>query len=235
MRPIFKYFLIIICIILFFYFATNVKSFLIDILNSINKNDESELVIKLEQLENENAYLRNALEMYNDYKLFTDAGVLEPIVARSIIQNNFLGKINFAYSQVIINAGFNQGVRENALVFVRGLLPIGTIGEVYDNSSQVILFTTSGKITSAIIDLPESTSTVKVSIDLIGDGGYNFFARAPDTMEVLSGQKLYLKNYPQLSIGEIVDIRDISSEAEKILYIKSNYNQNSPNFFYVER
>lgn len=85
------------------------------------------------------------------------------------------------YDTVIIDAGKSAGIQKNNIVSVEGGVAIGTVSEVYADTSLVVLFSAPGKATPVLISAATATPAVAE-----GWGGGNFTVRLPrdSTVEV---------------------------------------------------
>jgi cell shape-determining protein MreC len=90
------------------------------------------------------------------------------------------------YDTLIIDAGTKQGIKIGETVFALGNLPIGRIGEVYPNSSKVILFSNPGEKTEAVV------SGKNVFMEVIGRGGGNFEMILPRDFILQKGDQVAL-------------------------------------------
>ena len=90
------------------------------------------------------------------------------------------------YDTLIIDAGIKQGIKEGDIVFAFGNAPIGRVVLVYENSSKVILFSSAGEKTQAII------SGRDVFIELVGRGGGNFEMIIPSDFVLQKGEQVLM-------------------------------------------
>jgi cell shape-determining protein MreC len=146
-------------------------------------NDENEaLLLKL---------LENEAKMLNYDAVNAENIALKEIFDRSSAQTNknmilsaILSKPNqSAYDTLITDGGANLGIKIGDTVFAYGNIPIGRIGTVTPNSSTVILFSSSGEKTPAII------SNGNVFYELIGRGGGNFEMLLPRDIFLQKGDQ----------------------------------------------
>ena len=133
------------------------------------------------------------------------------------------------YDTLVIDAGLAQGIKTGNTVFALGYdptgkaigdVPIGRIAEVYQNSSKVILFSSPGETTEAVIEnnpAPSSSQGGNVFTELTGRGGGNFEMILPIDLTVQKGNQVDLPgtNPYLLAIIETVisDPRDPSIKA----------------------
>lgn len=199
-----------------------------------------EVELQNAKLENENAYLKSILSNATITQSFADSGIIDPIVANG----TFFDKVKIFYSDIILNKGEVDGVKQGSLVFVRGSKPVGTIKEVYDGSSKLELFTSYKKITEGYTNKSASSSSTSseavtfgtsTSLDLIGDGSFGFYSRVLKTFPAEVGDEIFLKNYPTLVVATIKKVEDIENENEKILYLKSNFDNSNIRLFFIEK
>lgn len=119
------------------------------------------------------------------------------------------------YDTVIIDAGTDAGVEEGALVLAHGEIAIGRVGEASEKSAKVILFSTSGVVTEALV-----VGEAELSIDLSGRGGGDFEASFPRDTVVSEGAIAVLPGidrYPVAVAGRTLS--DPRDPFEKILFL----------------
>jgi cell shape-determining protein MreC len=81
------------------------------------------------------------------------------------------------YDTLVLDMGTEQGINVGSMVFAFGNIPMGRIAEVYDNSSKVVLFSSAGEKTQAIVTLshsPTGEADKNTFFELVGRGGGNF-------------------------------------------------------------
>ncbi len=97
------------------------------------------------------------------------------------------------YDTLVLDIGADMSVREGALVFAYGRVPIGTIAEVYPKSSLVKLFSTSGETTKVVV------GGSNIQLDALGKGGGNFEVTLPREIQIAEGSEFSLPNIsPQI-------------------------------------
>ena len=181
---------------------------------------------EIDSLKNENERLRTLISEASSTQVFANQGILDIIIAHG----SFFDKVSIIYSEFILDKGFSSDIKEGSLVYIAGLHPVGVITETQKDYSRLKLFT-SYKNT---IDVTKS-DTENSSFSLIGDGSYGFSARVLDSFDIKSGDSLYLKSYPTLKVAEVIEVKDIENENEKIVYARSFFNKSSPLVFYIQK
>ena len=127
--------------------------------------------------------------MANYGSLLAENTNLKEILGRKDLKKNMilsaiLSKPNQSpYDTLIIDAGESQGIKMGNTVFAGGNIPIGRIAETYANSSKVILFSTAGERTQAVI------GEKSVFMELVGRGGGNFEIIMPRDFVLKSGEQ----------------------------------------------
>lgn len=129
----------------------------------------------------------------------------------SIVLAAILSKPNQSlYDTLVIDAGKKQGIKMGDAVFALGSIPIGRIDLVYENSAKIILFSSAGEKTQAII------SGRDVFIELIGRGGGNFEIILPRDFILQKGDQVVmpgLNSYVLAIVQTIIsDPRDYSNK-----------------------
>ncbi|MFA6353751.1 MAG: rod shape-determining protein MreC [Candidatus Paceibacterota bacterium] len=131
----------------------------------------------------------------------------------SMILATILSKPNQSiYDTLIIDAGAQQGIKEGDIVFALGNVPIGRVSLVYDNSSKVTLFSSTGEKTQVII------SSKDVFLELIGRGGGNFEMILPRDFTLQKGDQVSMSGiYPYVLAEVVTTISDLRDPVKKIL------------------
>ncbi len=234
-----KFFLAVsIFLIIYYFFNYNIKNFFINnyvniytkinLFKTENTNQLKALDFEKQKLENRVFELEQYIKNASDTASILNMGQIE-VVAASKISNNFLSK-NIIYSDLILNKGLVEYVKNDDMVFVSGFKPVGFISETYNSSSKVTLFTQDKLETKAVIKIGQDY----ISLKLIGDGTFGFTANVPDSINLEIGQAVYTNNSDNFSLGNIIDIKNEDSTKEKILYINSNYSNHEGSAFYVQ-
>jgi cell shape-determining protein MreC len=112
-----------------------------------------------------------------------------------------------AYDTLIIDAGSNLGLIPGLRISADGDYAIGTIREVYRNSSVVELYSTPGK------ELDVTIGTSSISGVAHGEGGGNFVVQLPKAVPVGVGDPVKIPMLAPTFIGTIegIDRPDVSS------------------------
>jgi len=90
------------------------------------------------------------------------------------------------YDTLTIDVGIKQEIKIGDMVFAIGNIPIGRVDAVYENSSKVILFSSAGEKTQAIV------SNKNVFMELVGRGGGNFEMILPRDFILQKGDQVVL-------------------------------------------
>jgi cell shape-determining protein MreC len=91
-----------------------------------------------------------------------------------------------AYDTLIIDGGSKQGIKVGNIVFALGNVPIGRVALVYDSSAKVILFSTAGEKTQAMI------TGKNIFMELLGRGGGNFEMILPKDLTLQDGDQVIM-------------------------------------------
>lgn len=139
------------------------------------------------------------------------------------------------YDTLVIDAGTKQGIKTDSTVFALGNVPIGRVADIYPNSSKVILFSSPGEKTQAIISTPSFSppkgetsmpsplgrvregSGGDIFMELVGRGGGNFEMILPRDLTMQKGDQVVLPGISPyvLAIAETIisDPRDPFTKA----------------------
>ena len=172
---------------------------------SINSENEK---LKLENMEL-SARLSNYQILENENKELKE--IFERKGNRNFILGNILVKPNRSlYDTLILDVGENMGVKVGQKVYAYGYVPLGYVGEVYDNTSKIILYSTSREKVDVIVS--SSGTTLSAS----GRGNGNFEMILPRDFDISVGEVIYLPGTVQTLAtvsGIISDPRDSFKKA----------------------
>lgn len=107
------------------------------------------------------------------------------------------------YDTLIITAGKKDGIRVGNLVSPGGTLVVGTVAEVYDTTSRVILFSAPGSTHAGLLD-----GTIPVTVR--GQGGGSLVAEVPVGQKVTEGGVV---TFP--SLGTRFSARVVATEVKE--------------------
>ncbi len=110
------------------------------------------------------------------------------------------------YDTLIIDAGTDVGIKNGALVYAYGTIPIGTITSASTKTATVTLFSTAGQITNTRIE------GKNIDIELVGRGGGNFELKVPRDINLEPDMEVLLPGIKPAVVAivakSITDARD---------------------------
>ena len=119
----------------------------------------------------------------------------------NIILASILSKPNRSpYDTLIIDVGKEDGILIGQKVFALGYIPIGSVAEVYANSSKVILFSSPEEKTEVVV------SGKDTFMQIIGRGGGNFEMILPRDFVVEIGTEVVLPGINPYVIAKVETI-----------------------------
>jgi cell shape-determining protein MreC len=140
-------------------------------------------------------------------------------VKKDFILGNILTKPNHSpYDTIVIDIGFNSGIKEGDMVYANGNIPIGIIGKTYDKTSLITLYTSPGQKTEGFID------GTNASVVLTGRGGGNFEMIIPIELTAEKGTIIYLPGNTSLIIAQIDEIISTPTDPFKKVLLSSTVN-----------
>ncbi|MEX2028952.1 MAG: rod shape-determining protein MreC [Candidatus Paceibacterota bacterium] len=164
-------------------------------LDQENDNLKSELEEVQAMMRNYNTLLVENLDL-KEMLGRSGQGELRPRVLASILSK----PSRSPYDTLIIDAGAEEGIKNGNLVFALGDLPIGTIAETYPQSSKVILFSSSGEKTPAVM------AGNNIFLEMVGRGGGNFEMIMPRDVVPAVGDQAILPGITPRIIGVVQKI-----------------------------
>jgi cell shape-determining protein MreC len=134
-------------------------------------------------------------------------------VSAVMILSAILSKPNQSvYDTLVIDTGAREGIQAGDIVFALGNAPIGRVSLVYANSSKVILFSSSGEKTQAVIagkparNATHSVAGGNVFLEIVGRGGGNFEMIIPKDFTLTKGDQVVLPGIFPYVLGVVETI-----------------------------
>lgn len=124
------------------------------------------------------------------------------------------------YDTLVVDVGRKDGVRMDARVFAAGDIAIGTVVEVYPNTSLVSLYSTPGRVTEVFFSGDESA----VSAEAVGRGGGDFEMRIPRGVPVTKGYPVFSPLLQGGVLGVVEEIIALPSNSFQTVLFSSPVN-----------
>ena len=117
------------------------------------------------------------------------------------------------YDTFVIDVGSNTGIMPGDVVTVEGVLPIGTVAEVYRTTALVRLYSSPGQETEVVIEGQDTHATA------VGRGGGNFELKIPRDLAVTEGVNILLPNSSPHILGKVLSIEaDVTHSLQTLLF-----------------
>lgn len=176
---------------------------------------------RLEMQEKDIVYLSTLQEEYD---------VLMEMYGRHTEQERVIASVlksppRTPYDTLIVDVGMKENVSEGNIVIGNGSVALGSISTAQDQTSKVLLFSSSGVKVGAFVG--QSTST---PIMLTGRGGGSFEADVPQDTDIAVGDVLILPGVPLSIIGTVVEIDSDVQNSFKKVFVRAALNFNSIRF-----
>lgn len=171
------------------------------------------LVRSKESLAAENEQLKQRLSVYDE--LLSSYRALEssrdellgafgrPGGAPGIAAGVLVHPPQTAYDLLMIDAGESEGIREGSRVSLPEGGALGLVEDVFARESQVSLYTSGGRSTSAVLERGN------VPVVLLGKGGGSFDIEVPREVDIAEGDRIFL---PGLRSELVAVVRKIEVE-----------------------
>jgi len=164
-------------------------------------------LISADELLSENSELKNILGRIGD---------------KEVVLSAVLSKPNLSpYDSLIIDVGKKLDVKIGSLVMVDGDIAIGTIVNVYPNSSKVELFSSPGNYMDVLLGEENITVSAK------GKGSGNFEIELPRDIAVGIGDIVSVSDLGIKILGTVEYIEKEPSNPFQIILFKNPVNMNS--------
>ncbi len=177
----------------------------------------------LDDLEKENDALKQELATLRD-----GTSTVSYYDSRHLEVHTLFSPLSMVYDTFLISKGFNDGIIEGMIVYTEGYLPIGKVDEVHTTNSRVALLSRNGNEIEGYIP------TSAVVIRLTGNGGGDFVATLPKLVPVAIGDTLYMKENPEMKIGQVVAIDNEPQSVSQVLHVRGAYSITSRSRYYVD-
>lgn len=201
----------------------NIKSYFIS-KKSLQKENE-DLRFRLNDSEARMTNYNTVLD--ENIKLKEDWG--RKIEYKNTILATILAKPNKSlYDTLLIDIGESSGLKNDALVFAHGYVPVGRISEVNDSTSKVVLFSTSGVKTEVVISGQDSI------IEILGRGGGNFEMIIPRDFELVNGTEVHLPGLTPYTVAKVETIISDPRDSLKKALLTSPVNIQNLKFVQIE-
>ena len=133
------------------------------------------------------------------------------------------------YDTIVIDAGAREQIHEGAIVYTAGDVAIGTVREVSQTSTKVVLYSTPGEKANVRIE------DKNIDIELAGRGGGNFEATLPREIEITEGMHALLPGITPTIVATVSKIiSDARDPFQKIIF-QSPVNIQELNYVYVAK
>jgi cell shape-determining protein MreC len=132
-------------------------------------------------------------------------GVLAAVLARPPVS---------AYDELVVDAGSVQGIAPNASVYGDNGVPVGTISSVTAHAARVMLYSSPGRQTNALIGGSHTP------VMLTGNGAGTFTGSVPRDASVAVGDAVYVSGSGSLAIGTILAIDRSPSSPSATIHVK---------------
>lgn len=135
----------------------------------------------------------------------TGKGIIAGVMARPPVS---------PYDTLVVAGGLNAGVKSGMEVLGAGGVPLGIVGSLSADFSQVILFSSSGMNTAAWVG-PDAAP-----LNLIGAGGGAFTATIARSANIVEGDTVFVPGPGLLPIGMVVRVDSDPSSPSVALRIQ---------------
>lgn len=122
------------------------------------------------------------------------------------------------YDTLILDVGEKDGIQTGARVAISDSIVLGTIDELYSDTSRAKLFSSVGTETSAVINRNN------INVNLVGMGGGNFEIKVPQEVDIVEGDVLILPGISTSIVSTVVAIESNPTNAFKRIFCKTPTN-----------
>ena len=131
------------------------------------------------------------------------------------------------YDTLIVDVGSNNMVVTGQTVLAENNIPIGTVTDLYSDSSRVTLYSSSGQKLSVLV------GKNNVKADAIGQGGGNFIIKIPRGVPIQEGDQIIAPSISTSLYGTVSHIDLAPNDSFQTIYFNSPVNLNQLRFVYL--
>lgn len=187
----------------FFAFGVNAREFVISILPYFKSR--SEIIAENESLKNIAENYARLLERHNS--LEREFARIKGSKVRNELENAVFAYVIRApdatpYDTFLLSSGLNDGVKIGEKVLLLNSIPIGTIANVYTNTSVAKLYGSPGESYLAIIGNGDLRGTA------YGKGGGNFEIILPHGSPVKNGDEIKIPEISEHTFSKVEDVAE---------------------------
>lgn len=157
---------------------------------------------------------------------------LKALLGRSVEQHSTLASVlmrppGIPYDTLMIDIGAHAGVVPGALVFAGGSLVVGTVSDVYENTSRVVLLSSPGQTYQATLQ-----NGTPVSLE--GQGAGSMVGEVPAGTSVTGGEAVTLPGVLSSFVGSVSYINHENGSSFETLYVQLPVNVFNLTFVQVQ-
>lgn len=130
------------------------------------------------------------------------------------------------YGTFLIGAGRNRGIARDDLVLSDAGFVVGRVADAQDSTSIVRSVFANGSNIDVVV--AEAAATAR------GEGGGNARVSLPRSIDVQSGDAVVSPAYGGRAVGIVGKVEEVSTSAEKIVYISLPVNISTLRYVYVQ-
>ena len=131
------------------------------------------------------------------------------------------------YDTMVVDVGSSNGVTVGEKVFVDTSLPIGSVSEIYSDSSRVTLYSSSGQKVNVLL------GSKNIKAEALGQGGGNFIIKIPRGVAVSEGDRIIAPSISVAVFGTVSHIDLAPNDSFQTIYFNSPVNLNELRFVYL--
>ncbi len=128
---------------------------------------------------------------------------------------------------MVVDVGSSNGVTVGEKVFVDTSLPIGSVSEIYSDSSRVTLYSSSGQKVNVLL------GSKNIKAEALGQGGGNFIIKIPRGVAVSEGDRIIAPSISVAVFGTVSHIDLAPNDSFQTIYFNSPVNLNELRFVYL--
>jgi len=169
----------------------------------------------------ENKVLKQRLDNLNDL-IGSMPSNEEPIMSAVLLRPG-----QSPYDTLVIEGGRDIGINIGDIVFADDFAALGTVGEVFGDTSRVTLFSSYNSKNQVIV------GPANVSLEALGQGGQNIKIDVPEGIVIQKGDTAMLPLFQDALVGVVEEIIFEKGETIKTLLVRSPVNMQQLRFVFV--
>ncbi len=182
-----------------------------------------------QELNNMQAQLLSFESLYKEHQELLSAYGRMPVFNPTVLGNVIAKPPQSPYDILVVDVGSKDGVGVGARVYGLGGQPIGRVSESANATAKLVLFSSNGEQTQAIVERTGAT------IVIVGTGGGNMEAEVSPDIDIVKNDRIILPEFNGAIVALVAEIDSRETSASKRVLFNAPTNIFNLRFVEIER